>query len=568
MAILGQATGGVSGPFTAANAAVAEAMSINASQISVRLTAPDGSIQETTYLNHQVVNGQATVHVTTVVTNPDGTTYRSTIIEENPFMGEFNQGNLVAFVLNGFANTQEIIDILPAHLQDDLNPFFFADAGVNSFWGDYLDNVRESFQALGNDIRDAFNGDRHFNGISTNSIGDWFGDRDGDGIANIFDTDDGVGLNDIHNEGGSAGLGPTYEPQLDGNGNWTGAIVGTNPDGSSAGTIFPGSDRIFNGGDGSLGGSGGGTPTGDGRLYPVILDLDGDGVEIAVSTSVFFDWDDDGFLEQGSWVSPDDGFLVIDLNEDGTRGEGDNQINQTRELVLSLWGNEGDTDLQAVQRAFDDNSDLVLNNQDAVWSELRVWQDINQNGVSETGELRTLEEWGITEINLTYDGFDLGSDPTDAEIEEMYNATDNDITIFGNTLHGFASFVMNGEKLSNSSTQRGKFEDFIELSLKFLSSPWKIWESGNMTLRRTVLRLVFTERLAYCRNEGYRTPKTTLPFKALAEIQQGKGELVRAGGLEPPRAFAQQILSLVCLPFHHARIWRCSSISVSGLYRA
>ena len=30
--------------------------------------------------------------------------------------------------------------------------------------------------------------------------------------------------------------------------------------------------------------------------------------------------------------------------------------------------------------------------------------------------------------------------------------------------------------------------------------------------------------------------------------------MVRAGGLEPPRAYAQQILSLVCLPFHHARI--------------
>ena len=33
--------------------------------------------------------------------------------------------------------------------------------------------------------------------------------------------------------------------------------------------------------------------------------------------------------------------------------------------------------------------------------------------------------------------------------------------------------------------------------------------------------------------------------------------MVRAGGLEPPRAFAQQILSLACLPFHHARNQRC-----------
>lgn len=29
--------------------------------------------------------------------------------------------------------------------------------------------------------------------------------------------------------------------------------------------------------------------------------------------------------------------------------------------------------------------------------------------------------------------------------------------------------------------------------------------------------------------------------------------LVRAVGVEPTRAYAPQILSLVCLPFHHAR---------------
>ena len=32
-----------------------------------------------------------------------------------------------------------------------------------------------------------------------------------------------------------------------------------------------------------------------------------------------------------------------------------------------------------------------------------------------------------------------------------------------------------------------------------------------------------------------------------------KENLVRAAGLEPARAYALQILSLVCLPFHHAR---------------
>ena len=33
--------------------------------------------------------------------------------------------------------------------------------------------------------------------------------------------------------------------------------------------------------------------------------------------------------------------------------------------------------------------------------------------------------------------------------------------------------------------------------------------------------------------------------------------LVRAVGLEPTRPFGPEILSLLCLPFHHARNWRC-----------
>jgi hypothetical protein len=90
---------------------------------------------------------------------------------------------------------------------------------------------------------------------------------------------------------------------------------------------------------------------------PIGLDLDGDGIEIAFGQGTYFDWDEDGFLEKGAWVSSDDGFLVLDLNADGTRGAGDGVIDQTRELVLSLWGNDDDTDLQALRRAFDNNND-------------------------------------------------------------------------------------------------------------------------------------------------------------------------------------------------------------------
>ncbi|WP_081284863.1 recombinase family protein [Tritonibacter mobilis] len=78
------------------------------------------------------------------------------------------------------------------------------------------------------------------------------------------------------------------------------------------------------------------------------------------------------------------------------------------------------------------------------------------------------------------------------------------------------------ENAQNGVPAAGRLEDMLELSLKFLSSPWKLWESGDMTLRRTLLRLAFTDRIAYHRNAGARTPSIALPFKALGVFQQGQ----------------------------------------------
>ena len=72
------------------------------------------------------------------------------------------------------------------------------------------------------------------------------------------------------------------------------------------------------------------------------------------------------------------------------------------------------------------------------------------------------------------------------------------------------------ENVSKSEPKAGRLEEMIELSLKFLSSPWKLWESGDFTLRRTLLRLAFTEGFAYHRNGTHRTPQKALPFKALS----------------------------------------------------
>jgi hypothetical protein len=54
--------------------------------------------------------------------------------------------------------------------------------------------------------------------------------------------------------------------------------------------------------------------------------------------------------------------------------------------------------------AFDSNHDGVFSADDAKFAEFKVWQDINQNGVSDAGEVRSLAEWGIADINLSSDG--------------------------------------------------------------------------------------------------------------------------------------------------------------------
>jgi hypothetical protein len=132
-----------------------------------------------------------------------------------------------------------------------------------------------------------------------------------------------------------------------------------------------------------------------------------------------------------------DALLVLDLNADGSRGAGDGRIDKEMEmeLVLSLWGDAGMTDMEAIARARDANGNLALDNNgdgkltaaDASWGEFRVWQDADQDGVTDAGELKTPGQMGITEIGLTYD------DGT------SYARTSDDVIIEGAALHRTAA---------------------------------------------------------------------------------------------------------------------------------
>ena len=130
---------------------------------------------------------------------------------------------------------------------------------------------------------------------------------------------------------------------------------------------------------------------------PVILDLDGDGVELlGIEEGVTFDWNRDMVAESSGWVAADDGFLVYDHNHDRA-------VTRADELILKEYLPGATTDLEGLT-AFDSNNDGIFNKEDKAWSDFGVWQDKNSDGISDEGEFHTLDEAGIRDIELKSDG--------------------------------------------------------------------------------------------------------------------------------------------------------------------
>jgi Ca2+-binding RTX toxin-like protein len=129
---------------------------------------------------------------------------------------------------------------------------------------------------------------------------------------------------------------------------------------------------------------------------PMVLDLDGDGIELtSLANSVTrFDLDEDGVAERTGWVGPDDGLLVHDKNGNGL-------VDGIAELVGSARVDGFDA-----LAPLDSNADGRIDATDPAFAALRIWRDINANGVSDAGELLTTAEAGIKSFNLTYSEVD------------------------------------------------------------------------------------------------------------------------------------------------------------------
>ena len=131
---------------------------------------------------------------------------------------------------------------------------------------------------------------------------------------------------------------------------------------------------------------------------PLVLDLDGDGLElISANGTVLFDHNADGIKTGTGWAAPNDGLLVRDLNGNGLIDSGRELFGIDTLKANNTFATQGFDALKEL----DSNADGLITNLDAAFSQLKVWQDFNQDGVSQANELKTLSQWGITSISAT-----------------------------------------------------------------------------------------------------------------------------------------------------------------------
>lgn len=141
---------------------------------------------------------------------------------------------------------------------------------------------------------------------------------------------------------------------------------------------------------------------------PILVDVDGRGYYLTgPRDGVLFDIVGKGIKSRVAWpaIGSTNAWLVLDRNGNGFIDDITEMFgNRTAQPVpppgvkrngfLALAG--FDTPAEG------GNWDGVIDSRDLIFSRLRLWQDLNHNGISEASELKRLDDLGVGGIDLKY----------------------------------------------------------------------------------------------------------------------------------------------------------------------
>ena len=133
--------------------------------------------------------------------------------------------------------------------------------------------------------------------------------------------------------------------------------------------------------------------TRDASITPIVIDLDGNGIQTVsrADAAGSFDLFGNGKAVQSGWISGGEGFLAVDSNGNG-------QIDDISELFGGTAKGAGFAQLAS----YDSNGDGLVDVADSAFADLLIWRDANGNHQSDAGELMTLAEAGVAALDVRF----------------------------------------------------------------------------------------------------------------------------------------------------------------------